>query len=221
MSIHSNIDKIKARITVAISESLLSNRMVNIIAASKDQPQYKIEEAINSGIINFGENRVQEAQEKWQELKVKYDNVKLHLIGNLQSNKVKQALLLFDVIETIDRKSLIEEIVKLRDGGFNIDNKKFYVQVNTGKEAQKSGVYPEDVDLFIDFCTERGVKIDGLMCIPPVEQPPAPHFALLREISLRNGLLELSMGMSKDFEEAIRMGATSIRLGTVLFGGRN
>lgn len=205
----------KVRVTSPIAAA-----SVTLLAASKTQSVEVIEEAIEAGIICFGENRVQEAQEKWGEIKKKHPYVQLHLIGALQTNKVKQALSLFDVIQTLDRVSLAEEIARIRDLGLEIEEKKFYIQVNTGKEPQKNGVFPENADEFIAFCRKLELNIVGLMCVPPVNQPSAPHFALLREIALRNNLSELSMGMSDDFEVAVRMGSSCVRLGTAFFGKR-
>jgi len=146
----------------------------------------------------------------------------LHLIGPLQTNKVKQALALFDVIQTIDRPKLADAIAGIRDSGFWIHDKRFFIQVNIGKEPQKAGVMPEEADALIAYCKSTlQLPVVGLMCVPPNHQPSAPHFAMLREMALRNGLKELSMGMSDDYETAVRMGSTCVRLGRVLFGERN
>lgn len=204
---------------VRVTSPIAANN-ITILAASKNQPIELIEQAIKAGIVCFGENRVQEVQEKWVAIKQLHPNIHLHLIGQLQTNKVKQALSLFDVIQTLDREALAEAIAGIRDCGFGIREKKFYIQVNTGKEPQKAGVLPENADEFIVFCRKLELPIVGLMCVPPVSQPPAPHFALLREIALRNNLSELSMGMSDDFEVAVRMGSTCVRIGTALFGKR-
>jgi pyridoxal phosphate enzyme (YggS family) len=188
-----------------------------------------IEEAIAAGITCFGENRVQEAQEKWggsEGLKKKYPHIKLHLIGALQTNKVRQALELFDVIQTLDRVALADAIARHKVLGLRLEGKTFYIQVNTGEEPQKAGILPENADGFISYCVhDLHLPVAGLMCVPPTNQPPAPHFALLREIAKRNNLLQnnlhdLSMGMSDDFETAIRMGATCVRVGSGIFGER-
>lgn len=190
-----------------------------LIAVSKQQEEYKIEIAIKSGQKFFGENRVQEAQQRWQKRIEIYKDIELRLIGPLQTNKVKQALNLFDIIETIDREKLAKEISK------NFNNlsktKSFYIQVNTGSENQKSGVIPSEVDSFIEYCNiDLKLPIIGLMCIPPQYEESSMHFALLKKIADRNNLLELSMGMSDDYEEAIKFGATSVRIGSLFFGAR-
>jgi len=220
MNITDNIQKLADSMEKARLKSQVAAKEVVLLAASKTQPALAIEEAIKGGICNFGENRVQEAEAKWTALKKKYPDIKLHLIGPLQTNKVKHALALFDVIQSLDREGLAEEIIRIRDSGFRIQGKEFYIQVNTGAEPQKAGVAPEKADGFIDFCKKLELPVVGLMCVPPHDQPPAPHFALLREIALRNGLEKLSMGMSNDFEAAIRMGSTCVRIGTALFGER-
>ncbi len=220
MNITDNIQKLADSMEKARLKSQIAAKEVVLLAASKAQPALAIEEAIKGGICNFGENRVQEAEAKWTALKKKYPDIKLHLIGPLQTNKVKHALALFDVIQSLDREGLAEEIIRIRDSGFRIQGKEFYIQVNTGAEPQKAGVAPEKADGFIDFCKKLELPVVGLMCVPPHDQPPAPHFALLREIALRNGLEKLSMGMSGDFETAVRMGSTLVRIGTALFGER-
>ena len=190
-----------------------------LIAVSKKQEEYKIDIAIKSGQKFFGENRVQEAQQRWQKRIEIYKDIELRLIGPLQTNKVKQALNLFDIIETIDREKLAKEISK------NFNNmsktKNFYIQVNTGSETQKSGLNPSEVDAFVKYCSlDLKLPIVGLMCIPPQYEEPSMHFALLKKIADRNNLLELSMGMSNDYEEAIKFGATSVRIGSLFFGAR-
>jgi PLP dependent protein len=167
----------------------------------------------------FGENRVQEAQAKWPALKARFPGIELHLIGPLQTNKVKAAVALFDVIETVDRPKLAEALAaEMGRAGRRLT---CFVEINTGGEAQKSGVAPEDADGFIARCGgELGLPIAGLMCIPPLDEDPAPHFARLAEIARRNGLGRLSMGMSADYEAAIRHGATHVRIGTAIFGAR-
>lgn len=221
MNITDNIQKLADSMEKARLKSQIAAKEVVLLAASKAQTALAIEEVIKGGICNFGENRVQEAEAKWTALKKKYPDIKLHLIGPLQTNKVKHALALFDVIQSLDREGLAEEIIRIRDCGFRIQGKEFYIQVNTGAEPQKAGVAPEKADGFIDFCKKLELPVVGLMCVPPHDQPPAPHFALLREIALRNGLEKLSMGMSNDFEAALRMGSTCVRIGTALFGERD
>ena len=190
-----------------------------LVAVSKKQEEHKIELAIKSGQKFFGENRVQEAQQRWQKRLELFKGIELRLIGPLQTNKVKQALNLFDVIETIDREKLAKEIAN------NFNNysktKNFYIQINTGSEIQKSGLIPSDADSFINYCKkDLKLPITGLMCIPPQDEQPTMHFALLKKIADRNSLNELSMGMSNDFEEAIKFGATSVRIGSLFFGAR-
>ena len=190
-----------------------------LVAVSKKQEDYKVDTAIKLGQKFFGENRVQEALQRWQRRLKIYKDIELRLIGPLQTNKIKQALNLFDIIETIDREKLAKEIAK------NFNNfsktKSFYIQVNTGSEPQKSGLMPSEVDTFINFCSnDLKLPINGLMCIPPQDEEPSIHFAFLKKIAIRNNLTELSMGMSNDFEEAIKFGATSVRIGSLLFGAR-
>jgi len=190
-----------------------------LIAVSKKQEDYKILEALNSGQRYFGENRVQEAEKRWASKISKFKTLEIRLIGPLQTNKVKQALKLFDIIETLDREKLAKEIAeKFND---NVKTKSFYIQVNTGNENQKSGIDPLQSDEFIKYCKEDlKLPIVGLMCIPPSNEEPSMHFALLRKIAERNNLKELSMGMSNDFIEAIKFGATSVRVGSAIFGQR-
>jgi len=192
---------------------------VALVAVSKTFPAEDIEPLIRAGQRVFGENRVQEARGKWPALKAACPDLELHLIGPLQSNKAREAVELFDVIETVDRPriatALAEEIA--RSGR----RPRLLVQVNTGDEPQKSGVSPRDADAFIARCRDvHGLSITGLMCLPPADEEPAMHFALLARIARRSGLADLSMGMSDDFETAVRHGATSVRVGSALFGDR-
>ncbi len=195
-----------------------SGKLTKIIAISKNHPKTKVDEAISYGLKDFGENRVQEAKLKFQDIKKEEKNIKLHLTGPLQTNKVKQALEIFDIFHTLDREKLLREFSKFPD---KINEKEFFVQVNTGKEISKSGVYPEDLKKFIEQCGFYGIKnILGLMCIPPINEDPKKHFSLLRNLSLDLGLGGLSMGMSSDYESAIDFNPSYIRLGTILFGNR-
>ena len=192
---------------------------VSLIAVTKTIPAQRIEDAITAGQRLFGENRVQEAKAKWPELKERHPGIELHLIGPLQSNKVREAVALFDVIHTVDRpkiaQTLAEEIARAGK------RPRLLVQVNTGEEAQKAGVFPADTEGFVATCRDTfDLSIDGLMCIPPFDEAPAPHFALLAKLAHRLGLKELSMGMSGDFEQAIAFGATDVRIGTGVFGKR-
>lgn len=206
---------------------------VTLIAVSKTFGPEAIRPLLEAGHREFGENRVQEAREKWPALKREYPDVRLHLIGPLQTNKVRDALALFDAIHAVDRpslakelaKELVKELAKQTDGetgrGDGWRGPDLFVQVNTGEEPQKAGVGPQDADSFIRECREEhGLVIGGLMCIPPAEDPPSPHFALLRDIARRNGIKGLSMGMSGDFEQAVMLGATHVRVGSALFGTR-
>lgn len=192
---------------------------VTLIAVSKVQPDERVESVLKEGHRVFGENRVQEAQGKWPEFKEQFDGVELHLIGPLQTNKARQAMELFDVIHTVDRPKLAHAIARLKDELGHCPS--LFVQVNTGAEAQKAGVLPEDADGFIAECRGLGLEIAGLMCIPPVDEEPSLHFALLAKIAARNGLKGLSMGMSGDFESAIAQGATHVRVGSAIFGERD
>jgi pyridoxal phosphate enzyme (YggS family) len=192
---------------------------VALACVSKTFPAEAIEPVLAAGERIFGENRVQEAKQKWPELKARFPHVSLHLIGPLQTNKVKEAVELFDVIETVDRPKLAEALAaEIKKSG---KAPKLYVEVNTGAEPQKAGVLPQDADSFIHDCRERlGLQIEGVMCIPPQDQQCSPHFALLAEIARRNHIPVISMGMSADFELAIQLGATHVRVGTAIFGAR-
>ena len=191
-----------------------------LVAVSKRQPDDRIEAALAAGHRVFGENRVQEAQERWASRRRIYPELRLHLIGPLQTNKAADAVTLFDVIEVVDRPKLARSLSsEMARQGRHLP---CYVQVNTGEEDQKSGIWPDEADDFIAFCRDEcGLDIAGLMCIPPVDEEPAMHFALLRTIAERNGLPGLSMGMSGDYEEAVRFGATSVRVGSAIFGSRD
>ena len=189
-----------------------------IIAISKNHPQESIFEAINAGVSIFGENRVMEAKSKFEKIKIDYPNVELHLTGPLQSNKVKEASLLFDVFHTLDREKIAKEFHKNAD---NLVNKKFFIQVNTGEETNKSGVYSRHLKEFLNYCKiDMKLSIIGLMCIPPIEENPEYHFKFLQNLAKQNNLNELSMGMSGDYNLAIKYHPSYIRLGTILFGKR-
>ena len=199
----------------------LANRKVNsvkLIAVSKVQPNEKVEAVLKEGHRCFGENRVQEALNKWPSFKENYENVELHLIGPLQTNKARQAFELFDVIQTLDRPKLAKLLANLtQERGFCPS---LFIQVNTGEEPQKTGVLPKDLDIFIKDCQSMDLRIDGLMCIPPLNEEPALHFSLLRKMQERNNIRFLSMGMSSDYESAIMFGATHVRIGSAIFGER-
>jgi PLP dependent protein len=193
---------------------------VTLVAVSKTYGPDAIEPAIVAGQRVFGENRVQEAKAKWPALQARHPGLELHLVGSLQSNKAKDAVALFDAIHAVDRASLGAALAKEidRQGRHPV----LFVEVNTGAEPQKAGVLPEETDAFIRTCRETyGLDIGGLMCIPPFDEAPAPHFALLAKIAARNGLTRLSMGMSADFALAVRLGATHVRVGTAIFGTRS
>jgi pyridoxal phosphate enzyme (YggS family) len=210
---------VQAEIAGAAKENGRHPAAVTLVAVSKTFGPETIEPVLAAGQRVFGENRVQEAKGKWPALRERYRDIELHLIGPLQSNKAKEAVALFDVIHTVDRESLCAALAKEieRQGR----RPRLLVEVNTGAEAQKAGVLPQDTDAFLRSCRETyGLTIDGLMCIPPFEEAPAPHFALLAKIAKRNELPLLSMGMSADFPVAVQMGATHVRVGSAIFGER-
>ena len=211
-----SLHRIQARIETAARAAGRDPAEVTLTAVSKQQPWPAIEPLLRAGQTVFGENRVQEAFGRWAPRRA---GLELRLIGPLQTNKTREAVELFDVIETLDRERLADRLAAeaQRKGR----SPRLYIQVNTGEEPQKAGVLPRDADAFIEQCRARfGLAVEGLMCIPPEDQPPAPHFALLAKVAERNGLARLSMGMSADFEIAIRHGATSVRVGSALFGSR-
>ena len=218
VEVASNLHDIVARMESAHQDN--ASAAPTLVAVSKRQPDDRIEAALVAGQRVFGENRVQEAQGRWTERRAFYPDLQLHLIGPLQTNKVADAVALFDVIEVVDRPKLARSLsAEMAQQGRHLP---CYVQVNTGEEDQKSGIFPHEADSFIGFCREEcGLDIAGLMCIPPVDEEPAMHFALLRTIAERNSLCGLSMGMSGDYEEAVRFGATSVRVGSAIFGSRD
>jgi PLP dependent protein len=219
MSAADNLDEIRKRIVAAEKAAGRPAGSVRLIAVSKTFEADAIPPVIAAGQRAFGENRVQEAKAKWPALKTEFANIELHLIGPLQSNKAAEAVALFDAVHTIDRDKIAGAIAaEMRRQGLTL---RLLVQVNTGGEPQKAGIAPEQADAFVARCREtHGLAIDGLMCIPPVDAVVAPHFALLAKIAKRLGLRSLSMGMSGDFETAIAMGATDVRVGSALFGER-
>ncbi|MFN3658646.1 MAG: YggS family pyridoxal phosphate-dependent enzyme [Pseudolabrys sp.] len=213
------LDAVRAEIARACRDAGRDPAGVTLVAVSKTFGPERIEPVIAAGQRVFGENRVQEAKAKWPPLFDKHPGLSLHLIGPLQSNKAKEAVALFDAIHSVDRASLCEALAKeiARQG----KTPQLFAQINTGAEPQKAGVLPQDADAFLKACRETyGLAIAGLMCIPPVDEAPGPHFALTATIAKRNGLTLLSMGMSADFAEAIAMGATHVRVGSAIFGGR-
>jgi len=214
-----SIADIKARIAKAEADAGRAEGSVTLIAVSKTQPNERVEEVLKAGHRIFGENRVQEAAGKWPMFRERYDGIELHLIGPLQTNKARQAMELAQAIHSVDRPKLAETLARLaQERGACPD---LFIQVNTGEEPQKAGIAPADVDAFVAECLGLDLPVRGLMCIPPVEEEPSMHFALLAKMAARNGLDGLSMGMSGDFEKAISFGATHVRVGSAIFGARD
>lgn len=217
----SRLADVKAAIAAATADAKRPEGSVTLVAVSKTFPAEAIEPVLAAGQRVFGENYVQDAKSKWPELRQRYPDAQVHMIGPLQSNKAKEAIALFDVIETLDRSSLARELQKEIQKAGGTRRPRFLVQVNTGAEPQKGGVLPEEADAFIRACKiDYGLDVEGVMCIPPADEPPAPHFALLTTIARRNGLKTISMGMSADYPAAIAMGATHVRVGSAIFGAR-
>ena len=214
-----NLEQVRAELAAAAREAGRDPGSVTLVAVSKTHSSVAIVPVLAAGQRVFGENRVQEAEEKWPQLKRDYNDVRLHLIGPLQSNKVRQAVALFDVIETVDRPKLARALASImEETGTRRD---CMIQINTGEEDQKAGIKPLEADDFIALCRDQlKLPVRGLMCIPPVDEEPSMHFALLKQIAERNGLAELSMGMSADYPTAVRFGATHVRVGTAIFGSR-
>lgn len=213
-----SLQEIKNRIASAEKAAGRPEGAVKLIAVSKVQPNDRVEAVLEQGHRVFGENRVQEAAGKWPAFKERFSGVELHLIGPLQTNKARQAMELVDAIHSVDRPKLASSLSRLaQELGHCPD---LFIQVNTGEEEQKAGVLPAEADGFIAECRALDLPVRGLMCIPPVEEEPALHFALLAKIAARNGLDGLSMGMSGDFESAIALGATHVRVGSAIFGDR-
>ena len=209
---------IQDRIAKAEAEAGRAPGSVHLIAVSKVQPNERVEAVLEEGHRLFGENKVQEAEGKWPAFQEKYPDAKVHLIGPLQSNKTRRAMELFDAIHSVDRPKLAKGIARLaQEMGHCPD---VFLQVNTGEEEQKAGIAPDEIDGFVQQCRELDLPVAGLMCIPPVDEAPSLHFALLKKLAERNDLTGLSMGMSSDFEEAIALGATHVRVGSAIFGER-
>jgi PLP dependent protein len=220
LAVATALDGVRRAIAAACHEAGRDAAAVTLIAVSKTVGPAALAAALAAGQRTFGENRVQEAKAKWPALRARYPDLELHLIGPLQSNKVKEAVALFDVIHTVDRPRLSAALAAeiTRQGR----RPRLFIEVNTGGEPQKAGVLPQAADDFIAHCRAHdGLEPQGLMCIPPAEEPPGPHFALLAKIAARNGLRWLSMGMSADFEIAVAFGATHVRVGTAIFGARD
>ena len=219
-TIDTGLAAVRQEIARACREASRDPASVTLVAVSKTFDVDAIAPVIAAGQKTFGENRVQEATAKWPALKERHPGIELHMIGPLQSNKAREAVALFDAIHSVDRPSLCEALAKeiARQGR----KPRLFVEINTGAEAQKAGVLPQDADAFLARCRdEYGLTIDGLMCIPPADEAPAPHFALTAKIAARNGLKLLSMGMSADYPVAIAMGATHVRVGSAIFGARD
>jgi pyridoxal phosphate enzyme (YggS family) len=218
-AIAANLAAVNERIAAAAQAAGRRPQSVSLVAVGKTHPAAAVRAALAAGHRLFGENRVQEAQAKYPLLREAFPDLVLHLIGPLQTNKARDAVALFDVVETVDRPRLAAALAaEMARSGRRLP---CFIEVNTGEEPQKAGVSPAAADAFIGECRDRlGLPIIGLMCVPPEHEAPAPHFALLREIARRNGLDGLSMGMSADFETAIRFGATHVRVGTAIFGAR-
>lgn len=212
------LEDIQADVARILTEAGRAPDAAKLIAVSKVQPNARVEAVLQAGHRSFGENRVQEAQGKWPDFKAQFEGVDLHLIGPLQSNKVRPAMELFDAIHTVDREKLARRIADMAQELGRCPD--LFIQVNTGAEPQKAGILPADADAFIQTARAMDLPLKGLMCIPPVDEEPSLHFALLGKIAARNGLSELSMGMSADYETALRLGATHIRVGSAIFGAR-
>ena len=219
MELQERLNEVRSHIAAAARQAGRPDGAVQLVAVSKTFDADAIRPAISAGQRLFGENRVQESQGKWPELKAETPDIELHLIGPLQSNKAADAVALFDVIETVDREKIARAIAdEMKRQGKTL---RLYVQVNTGLEPQKAGIAPDDTAGFVDLCRkELGLSIEGLMCIPPADENPGPHFALLTKLAAKAGVEKLSMGMSSDYEIAVAFGATSVRVGSAIFGAR-
>ena len=222
LNIADNLKSVQKKINKSCDLWNVDAKDIQLIAVSKKQPDEKIDAMLDAGHRIYGENRVQDAILRWGERKKQFEDLQLHLIGPLQSNKVAEAVALFDAIHTVDRPKLVKALIKEISAQGKIVS--CFIQVNTGEESQKSGVVPEEFAALFQCCKEEGLIISGLMCIPPEDEPPAHHFALLRKIAETHGLKDLSMGMSSDFEKAIPLGIKGghvfIRVGSALFGAR-
>lgn len=219
MSIIDRLNNAKNAIARAASDCGRDPATVTLVCVTKTFPAEDVLPLLDAGHRVFGENRVQEAMGKWPALREKFPGIELHLIGPLQSNKTKEAIETFDVIQSVDREKIAQALAEemKRQG----KRPRLFIQVNTGAEPQKAGVLPQDADAFIAACRDKyGLEISGLMCVPPVDEQASPHFALLADIASRNGVPELSMGMSSDFELAIQLGATYVRVGSAIMGAR-
>lgn len=214
-----SLSQITARMAKACEKAGRSIDDISLVAVSKQQPDGRVQAVLDAGHRIFGENRIQEAAGKWPAFRDQYDGITLHIIGPLQTNKVRQAMELADAIHAVDRPKLATTIARIAQERGACPS--LFVQVNTGMEPQKAGILPAEADAFVATCRDLDLPITGLMCIPPVDEEPALHFALLAKIAERNGLKGLSMGMSSDFETAIALGATHVRVGSAIFGARD
>lgn len=214
-----SLSEIRQRVAAAEVKAGRPAGSVRLIAISKVQPLDRVEAVLEEGHRLFGENRVQEAAEKWPDFRARFEGVEVHLVGPLQTNKARQAMELFEAIHSVDRPKLANTLARLADEIGQCPD--LFVQVNTGEEPQKAGVLPDEADAFVEEVRKLSLPLKGLMCIPPVDEEPALHFALLAKIAERNGLDGLSMGMSSDFETAIALGATHVRVGSAIFGARS
>lgn len=218
-SVADNLVAVREKIEAAAEATDRSVDAVTLVAISKSQSMGRIQSALDAGQRIFGENRVQEAQAHWADLRGGYPDLELHFVGHLQSNKVAEAVALFDVIQSVDRPKLARALAK--EIARTARKVRIFVQVNIGEEPQKGGIAPGDAEAFIEACREEfGLEVEGVMCIPPADEEPSPYFALLAGIAQRAGLTNLSMGMSGDYEIAVRLGATHVRVGTAIFGER-
>lgn len=218
-AIAARLAEVRGRIAAAARRADRDPAAVTLVAVSKTHPAEAVAAALAAGQRVFGENRVQEALAKFPALRAAHPELELHLIGPLQSNKAAEAVAHFDVIQSVDREKIVRALAKEME---RQDRRpRCFLQVNTGEEAQKAGVAPGETDALVALCRDLGLPLAGLMCIPPLEDPPAPHFALLRKLAERNGLDGLSMGMSGDYETAVELGATLVRVGTAVFGARD
>ncbi len=213
-----NLSVVQSDIQAVFEHYFLLPKPIQVIVVTKTQPIDTIIPLLDMGHRVFGENRVLEAFEKWQPLKAHYPDIELHLIGSLQSNKVKKALQIFDVIQTIDRISLIDDMIKHKE---SIQKHQFFIQINTGEEPQKSGVLMNDFSDLLLYSNNHGIKISGLMCIPPVDENATHHFAIMQSLARQNGFLKLSAGMSSDYLKAVLYGTDYVRIGTAIFGKNN
>ncbi len=214
-----SLSEIRDRIARAEAGAGRAPGSTALVAVSKVQPQARVEAVLEEGHRLFGENKVQEAAGRWPPFQERYEGISLHLVGPLQTNKARQAMEMFDAIHSLDRPKLVRTLARLAQETGGCPD--LFVQVNTGEEPQKAGVLPADADGFVTECRALDLPVHGLMCIPPVDEEPSLHFALLAKIAARNGLTGLSMGMSGDFERAIAFGATHVRVGSAIFGERD